>query len=750
VGIIRFAVPSMMTLTLGVAVFGAAPVRAELASADATSAPGGESLQEIVVTATHRSEDVQNVGVSISTMTAEQLESKGVEQFFDYGNSVPNLSFGIGAADGSLAARGIALRGIQGANTTGFYIDDVPVLETLDPHIVDIARIEVLRGPQGALYGAESMGGTVRIITEQPNAKALDGQLHVQGSGTDHGSFNQLVEGAINVPLVTDVLAVRASAFYQFDDGFFDKAIGPYSAPPTSTIHDVGSMQYYGGQIAIRWEPLGGLAITPRVMYQEIVEDGVPYALGNSDNLVQRQVFNVAEGGTDKWWLDSLTINYTAPFGSLVSSTAYFDRKTFETEDDTDFTAYAFGLAPPIPSPITREIDLRRFVQELRFASTFSGPFQMIFGGFYSDSTRPRDYEWNTPGFADATGSPSNLILSFIDSREATEEAIFGDVSYDILPNLKATVGVRWFRDTATFHQFTDGAFYGFSPTTYVAPSTTESGFTPRYLLEYKATPDLLVYASGSKGFREGGNNIALPAGPPPIGCDQDLANAGLSASQVGSFKSDNLWSYEVGFKSSFAEHRYTLNGAGFLIDWSNIQQQISLPLCGYGITGNSGAARSTGFELEFSGRPIPELTIGLGVGYTDARITEQGAGSPQTVGSPVYNVPKLTFAGNVEYERNLTADWSGFTRLDYSHVDGSYTTNTQVTPLYRPAYNIADFRLGGRNERYEVALFVKNLTNEHANLSDAIMIGAEVPGQPHFVVNQPLTAGVEARVKFK
>ncbi len=374
----------------------------------------------------------------------------------------------------------------------------------------------------------------------------------------------------------------------------------------------------------------------------------------------------------------------------------------------------------------------------------------MIFGGFYSDSTRPRDYEWNTPGFAEATGSPSNLILSFIDSREATEEAIFGDVSYDILPNLKATVGVRWFRDIATFHQFTDGAFYGFTPTTYVAPSTTESGFTPRYLLEYKVTPDLLVYASGSKGFREGGNNIALPAGPPPIGCDQDLANAGLSASQVGSFKSDNLWSYELGFKSSFAEHRYTLNGAGFLIDWSNIQQQISLPLCGYGITGNSGAARSTGFELEFSGRPIPELTIGLGVGYTDARITEQGAGSPQTVGSPVYNVPKLTVAGNVEYERNLTADWSGFTRLDYSHVDGSYTTNTQVTPLYRPAYNIADFRLGGRNERYEVALFVKNLTNEHANLADAIMIGAEVPGQPHFVVNQPLTAGVEARIKFR
>ena len=749
---IRSVVPSSITLTaaVAVAVLGAAPVGAEMATTDTAAGASGDALQEIVVTATKRSEDLQNVGLSITALTAEQLESKGVEQFFDYGNSIPNLSFAIDSADGSLAARGIALRGIQGSNTTGFYIDDIPVLETLDPHIVDVARIEVLRGPQGTLYGAESMGGTVRIITAQPTATAFSGQVHVGTSDTDHGSLNGIAEGDVNLPLIDNTLAVRASGFYQFDSGFFDKGLGPESAPPTSVLHDIGSMEYYGGQIALRWEPMEGLAITPRVMYQETVEDGVPYALGNADNLLQRQVFDVHEGGTDKWWLDSLTINDTAPFGTFVSSTAYFDRKTFETEDDTDFTVYAFNLASPLASPITREIDLRRFVQELRFASTFSGPFQTIFGGFYSESTRPRDYEWNTPGFGAATASPSNLILSFIDSRKATEEAVFGDVSYDILPNLKATAGVRWFRDIATFHQFTNGAFYGFTPSTYLAPSTTESGFTPRYLLEYKVTPDFLVYASGAKGFREGGNNIALPPGPPPIGCDQDLANDHLTAAQVATYKSDELWSYELGFKSSFAERRFTLNGAGFWIDWSNIQQQISLPLCGYGITGNSGAARSTGFELEFSGRPIPELTLGLGVGYTDARITQQGAGSPQLVGSPVYNVPEITVASNAEYERRLTANWSGFTRLDYSHVSGSYSVNTQVTPLYRPAYNIGDVRFGGRNERYEVALFVKNLTNEHANLADAVMIGAELPGQPHFVINQPLTAGVEARVRFK
>jgi len=185
------------------------PSQAQTAAGES---PASTRLEEVVVTATKRTEDVQNVGLSITVLGAEQLESKGVEQFWDYGNAIPNLSFATGASDGSLASRGIAIRGIAGSNTTGFYIDDTPVLETLDPHIVDVERIEVLRGPQGTLYGAESMGGTVRIITTQPDLRRFNGQVHAELSDTDHGSWNQLVEGSVNIPLVTDALAVRASA----------------------------------------------------------------------------------------------------------------------------------------------------------------------------------------------------------------------------------------------------------------------------------------------------------------------------------------------------------------------------------------------------------------------------------------------------------------------------------------------------------------------------------------------------------
>jgi iron complex outermembrane recepter protein len=357
-------------------------------------------LQEVLVSATKRLEDIQDIPLSVTAFSAAQLEAKGVENFFDYGTSVPNLSFGLGAVDGALAARGIALRGVQGPNTTGFYIDEVPVVETLDPHIVDVARIEVLRGPQGTLYGAESMGGTVRIITEQPSAAAFNGQAHASLSDTENGSWNPLVEGAINVPIVSQELSVRASGYYQFDSGWFTKWLGPETAPPVAVTTEVGSMQYYGGQFALRYEPQNGLAITPRIMYQRTDQNGASYATDSPNNLLQREVFDIHEGGTDNWWLADLTLNYTTPFGSFVSSTSVFDRRTFETEDDTDVFSYDLGLPPSnaIPIPTTRSLSVHRFAQELRFASASTGPFEWLVGGFYSRTTESRDYEITSSG----------------------------------------------------------------------------------------------------------------------------------------------------------------------------------------------------------------------------------------------------------------------------------------------------------------------------------------------------------------
>jgi iron complex outermembrane recepter protein len=766
-----------------------APQVSSKAASTNASGTGSEAVQEVIVTATKRNEDIQSVGMSITALTTQDLEQKGVEQFFDYGNSIPNLAFGLGAADGSLAARGIYLRGVEGANTTGFYIDDTPVLETLDPHIVDVDRIEVLRGPQGTLYGAESMGGTVRIITAQPTTSGFSGQIHSSVSDTEGGSWNQLVEGDVNVPL-TDTIAFRASGFYQFDSGWFTKWIGPDAEPvpgppsisslaaetapgePTTILNNVGGMTYYGGQFALRFQPVEGLSITPRIMFQETDQDGVPYATYAPDNLLQREYFDVPEGGHDRWWLGSFTVNYTLPFGSFVSSTAVFDRRTFELEDDSDDLTYTLsavvglpicpggtpapGCVQQVEGPITRAIGLHRFAQEARFASSLPGPFQFLLGGFYSFSTRPRDYEWTSPQLTAVTGWPTDTALTFIDQRETGEYAAFGNVSYDILSNLTATVGLRWFRDTATFNQFTNGLFYG-GASTYVVPPLDEHGFTPKYELDYKVTPDVLTYVSAAKGFRPGGDNISLPLGPAPYGCSTDLDNLGVTPEQIATYRSDSLWDYEGGFKSTFLDRRFTLNATGFVIEWPNIQQLVDLPLCGYGYTGNSGKAQSTGAEVEFDGRLLPELTAGINFGYEDARITERGLGSPQPVGSPVQQVPGITLAADLQYEEHISAGWSGFGRVDYSHVGESSSYNNAIAdpvtglaePVRRPAYNLTDLRGGVHNDRWEIAAFVKNVTNERANLADAILIGATIPGQPRFEINQPRTAGLELRLHF-
>jgi iron complex outermembrane recepter protein len=743
--------PRAAVISLAAAIL-TGPVAAQTPTSSEVPNQSPAGLEEVLVSANKRPENLQDVPLSITAFSAAALAAKGVEQFFDYGTSVPNLSFGLGASNGSLAARGIAIRGIQGANTTGFYIDDIPVVETLDPHILDVARIEVLRGPQGTLYGADSMGGTIRVLTEQPSAGAFSAQAHASLSDTEHGSWNELVEGVVNLPLVNDVLSLRASGFYQFDSGWFTKWLGPETAPPASVMTDVGSSKYYGGQLALRYEPLDGLAITPRIMYQRLDAAGDPYATYYPDNLLQREVFDIEEGGTDKWWLASLGVNYTAPFGNFVSSTGAFERNTFETEDDTDVLTYDLGLPPSrsIPGPTTRSIDFHRFAQELRFASTFSGPLQLIVGAFYSRSTESRNFELTSPGLMAATGYPSDLVLALMSQRQYSEYAAFGDVSYNILRDLTATVGVRWYRDTASFDQFTNGLFYGGGPRAYTATPTSDSGFTPRYLLEYELTPDFLTYASAAKGFREGGNNLALPLGPPPAGCSQDLADIGVTASQAANFRSDSLWDYELGFKSSFLERRFTVNATGFIIEWDNIQQPVQLPLCGYNFTANAGKAQSAGFEFEFGAKLLPELTVGFGVGYNDARITEKGL-TPQPVGSPVYQVPDLTLNANVEYDHHVSGNWAAFARVDYSYVGESYSANNSaLNPLRRPAYEIMDLRAGVRSARYEFVAFVKNLTDEHANLGDAVLIGAELPGQPRILINPPRTVGIEARIKFE
>jgi outer membrane receptor protein involved in Fe transport len=261
-----------------------------------------------------------------------------------------------------------------------------------------------------------------------------------------------------------------------------------------------------------------------------------------------------------------------------------------------------------------------------------------------------------------------------------------------------------------------------------------------------------MVYGLASKGFRPGGVVPIVPPGTPgtPNDCVAALqqVNPNITLNDTRSFHSDSLWNYELGAKTAWLDHRLTLNAAGFYIKWDNIQQAILLP-CGFQFIANAGAAESKGGELELRAAATEHLQVSLGVGYQDAKITQQGE-SAQPVGSPVFNVPDWTGNGSLSYTVPLTSAWNAATEVDYSYIGRSFSSsNTTDLSRERPSYRLLDARFAFTNGMTELALVGKNLTNEVTNLGDNRSIAAEVPGRPRLFINQPRTIGLEFIQRF-
>jgi outer membrane receptor protein involved in Fe transport len=785
------------------------------AATESTSQPGG--LEEVIVTAQKRAESEQSVPMSITTFSAATLQQKAITEFFDYATKVPNLAFAP-TGDGVGTARTISIRGISGDNVTGFYIDDVPLPDSLDPRVLDLERIEVLRGPQGTLYGARSMGGTVRLITAVPDLSHFSATVHGGLSDTDRTDRpNYTADAVVNIPLVQDQIALRLTGFYDDEAGYFkrswctDPATAGVSCFPLSTsgrtmVSNVAAVDTYGGSASLTIKAGDAVTITPRIMMQRtdyngfplgdfnaMPENGIgfpapagPYTLPsplNTTNFTQARFFDVPEGGSDWWDLYSLTLHWNTGVGELVSSTAYFDRKVDETEDQSEFiwSAITSGVCyppngpgppagtpycnPPAPGPIQEIKDYQRFVQEIRFASTLSGPLQFVVGAFYSDLHGRVPFAAlyppsQVPGLDDATtgGPPNNpdgipnLVFAQDFHTDIKEPAVFGELSYDITPALKATVGLRWYQVKTTSEGYEEGLAIGGGKLVSPQTTITENGTNPKFQLDYHFNPDQMVYGLASKGFRPGGVVPIVPPGTAgtPNDCVAALAqvNPNITLDDTRSFKSDSLWNYEIGTKNAFLDHRVILNAAAFDIRWNDIQQAILLQ-CGFQYIANAGAAESKGGELDLRARATDRLDFSLGVGYQHAKITEKGE-SPQPVGSPVFNTPDWTGNGALTYTLPLVDKWSSVSVIDYSYMGSSYSANNSVTnPRKRPAYRLLNARFGFSNGKTEFALVGKNLTNEVTNLGDNRSIAAEVFGRPRLFLNQPRTIGIEFTQRF-
>jgi outer membrane receptor protein involved in Fe transport len=766
----------------------------------AAASASSDQLATITVTAQKRAESAQSVPLSMTTFTGAALQEKAITTFFDYATKVPNLSFAP-TGDGIGTARTVAIRGISGNNVTGFYIDDTPLPDSLDPRVLDVARIEVLRGPQGTLYGARSMGGTVRVITQQPDLEHYSATLDGGVSSTDHTTQpNWTGDAIVNLPLIRDTMALRLTGFFDREAGYFKRSFcsdpaaavamtcTPLATSGITTLNDIGAVDTSGGSAELTIRFNDRFEIMPRVMLQKATYNGFPLAdypstpgngIGypvaggaftlpsamNPTSLTQARWYNIPEGGYDSWGLYSLAMHLKTGLGEFVSSSSYFNRKVFETEDETDFLYAAlesyFG-APPQPSSISEEKNYQQFSQEVRFVSSLSGPVQFVAGGFFSDLHGRLPFAAYYPGATlpglDALGAAPptpgypNLVFAQDFHSDYKETAAFGQVSYRPIDPLKITLGLRWYHDTGSSYGYEAGLAAGGGPAILSpAANTSENGINPKYEVDYHLTRNAMVYVNVAKGFRPGGVVPIVPSGSSGTNCAADLAQVApnITLADTRSFRSDSLWNYELGTKTAWLQNRMTIDAAIFDIRWNNIQQEILLS-CGFQFIANAGAAESKGGEFELRARPAEPLEVSLGLGYQNAKITQASSFSPQPVGSPVYDVPDWTGDASLTYTKPITADWTFVGTGDYSYMGRRFSGNNDpAQPRELGSYRLVDLRLAIQHGVMEYALVGKNLTNDIANLGDNRSIAAETPGRPRLSINQPRTIGLEVRAKF-
>ncbi|MBS0417885.1 MAG: TonB-dependent receptor [Proteobacteria bacterium] len=690
----------------------------------------GCALEEVVVTAERREERIQNVPMSITALGAAQLEADGIRNFQNYAVLVPNLSFAYTSSAAPLG-QSISLRGIFGSNTTGVYLDETPVPGSIDPQVIDLERIEVLRGPQGTLYGARSMGGTVRLITSQPDPRNLSGSLHSIGSYTEHGGANGTVDGVVNLPVIADKLAVRAFGFWDDQSGLFRRSASPDSPAPFADRNGIGSSRRYGGSVSARALLLDdALVLTPRVVLQRTQSDGRPYADISPTNFVQSRLFDFNERGSDHWNLYSFTAHYTAPLGKLTSVTSEFDRDYSDSEDASEPISQLLGFT--VPSLFQVIGSTRSFVQEFRFTSDFSGPLQVTIGTIYQSAK-------------DKLRVPPNLIADLGDiystqiETDTREKAVYGEATLAVTSKLQLTTGLRYFRSNVDFQTTQSG--FAVSPGTF-GGAQHETSVNPKFNAKYSFNDEVNVFATAAKGFRVGGVNAYSTSL-----CAADRDALGISEAAAASYKSDSLWSYEVGMKSGWLDKRLIANATVFYIDWSDIQQSVPLA-CGFSITQNAGKARSQGFELEFQATPMRNLTVGGGVGRTDAKITDGGALKTLPSGQPIQQVPDWTFTTSTDY-RFMIGTLPLTAHAGYSYVGSSISRLNLVDGRRRPSYALVNARLAADVGRAAISLFIDNAFNKVANLSDVPPLSLEDPQRPRIAISRPRTVGLDVRMKF-
>jgi iron complex outermembrane receptor protein len=771
--------------TLGTAMLFAGLAAPNAGATQAASIADTEALNTIVVTARKRDEPLAEVPASVTVFPSESLAAFNIQSFTDYATKTPNLSFNYGSGTtGISAARNVAIRGIAGQNlfgtagATGFYIDDTPVPGSVDPRVVDLDDIEVLKGPQGTLYGESSLAGNVRLVTKKPNLTA-DGFGYMVQAGVTSGGGSADGGGDFsgNVVLVPDVLAVRAVLFVNHDAGYMTRTYpnpadpassagvtNPFATVARSSVGDQAADTIGGGSLSVYWKATDNLDAELRVMFQDTSYHGFPATFAPLPAFqpiyTLDRGFNVQPRASDNWALPSINLKYTGQGWALNSSASYFDRHSSDIEDSTYGTQQIFasyykvnGL-PAQPFLWDQEHHLKQLSEELRLSFDPRDGLSGTLGAFYS---RARTTLSIPPTFAVGLPAatlgntvigpwPNDLIWTDYNPQTQDDISLFGELYWKFRSRFTATVGARqyWLKQTS---DFTADGFNNGGRTLSDPQASSQSGFNPKVGLAYEASEAAMVYASASKGFRAGGAQPFLPFCALPT----------LPVSDITQLKSDTLWSYELGTKVQVPRTGLLISASAFHIDWKNFQQQVALP-CGAYFSINGDTARIDGAEFEVTGHLSPPFELRLGIGYEKTDISEPGPLALVGVlpGSRVLGTPALNASLGGVYTRPITSSLDAVIEADVSYTGNSISllNGGGGTFATRPSYTLADLRFGIRRERSEVSVNIHNLTNAKPNLGDIGYVGyAQYTSTgsiiPQVATLQPLTVLLRYRYAY-
>ncbi len=771
-----------------------------------TAAP--PKTDDIIVTANRAGEQsLQTVALAIAVVNPQQLARAGTLSLSDLQHSVSSLNIvEAGPGINKIEIRGLttgqlvpnSTSDVQDRSLVAIYLDDAAISlqgQNPDLKVLDLERVEVLRGPQGTLYGAGSMSGTIRYITQKPDATKLFGSAEGILSSTQHaGDPNYNVRGMINVPVIADKLAVRATGYYGRDAGFIDN-IGAQNRK------DANDARTFQGRIAARWLPVEDLTVDLSYTYLDLNTGGLNRAFSGLPAYTFSS--NGPEHNKDRMHLVNLTLNYDFGGVSLVSSTSYTHRDLDFLESLEPTVAYFYQYAAPGPlNPfagqgvtynqalnnrlpvesysIKNKID--DFQQEFRLSSPQDQRFHWTGGVFYQQQKRKYTQDIPFPGFdtlsyvaqgynASHPGKTynsqttdgafsANDIFSGLQNIDEYQIAGFGEGTFNITDKLSLTAGARVFYWNQKFDLYFGGT-YGVDTAgaranqpLIVKDSRHASGVNPRAVISYQANPDLLVFAEAAKGFRYGGVNQPLPDT-----CNPELKAVGGTAPQT--FGPDSLWSYTIGEKARLLDRRLTVNANAFLIDWSNVQNRVVLPQCSYYYIQNNGKVRSVGAELEMTARVTQALTLTFNGSYTDANSRIAVPGAQALAGDVVPNFPQTIIGVGGLYDQpvgsgmiHLQANWQY--RQSYGNLynsNGNPASSTSNAFNYRriPAQDTLNASISYTLASWEIGVFGTNLTNGTRIVNiipKAQYIGGWQAGD-YITYARPRTAGVRVKTTF-